>query len=280
MGMQHLNCTGALALLALSGAVAGCKTTSSTPTVKEPAVTWLDLEITDLSFAEYRVRLEGEIESPEPAILEVNRFELVENGRVVKRGQVPIKEPITPGEITIFHLDESSLFAAPEVLPEPGGHVDRTLIAVRGKLVLKRGGRLQELDYAQAKEVRLPRLPSVQVHELDAARYSDRELRVTLRLALINPNPFPLSLKGLDFVAWVATRQIGKGTLANGETIDPSVTALFEIGLPITATTYGPDVNQLIGATSFPYKLTGTLKGNSFEAPFELAGNIRLGSAK
>jgi Late embryogenesis abundant protein len=236
--------------------------------------------VTDLGFAEYRVRLEGEIESPDRATLEVNRYELVENGRVVKRGQVPIKEPVTPGEITIFHLDESSRFPAPDELPGPGGRADSALIAVRGKLVLHREGRFQELDYAQAKEVRLPRLPSIRVHELDAARYSDKELHVTLRVAVINPNPFPVSLKGVEFVASIATRQIGSGTLANGETIDSSATALFEIGLPITATTYGPDVNQLIRTASFPYKLTGTLKGHSFEAPFELAGNIRIGSAK
>jgi Late embryogenesis abundant protein len=280
MGVEYLRCARVLAVLALPAAAVGCKTTSSSVAVKEPAITWLDLEVTDLGFAEYRVRLEGEIESPERAMLELNRYELVENGRVVKQGQVPIKEPITPGEITIFHLDESSPFAAPDALPGPGGRSDSALIAVRGKLILQHGGRLQELNYAQAKEVRLPRLPSVRVHELDAARYSDKELHVTLRLAVINPNPFPVPLKGLEFVASVAARQIGSGSLANGETIDPSATALFEIGIPITAKTYGPDVNQLIRTASFPYKLTGTLKGHSFEAPFELAGNIRLGSAK
>ena len=280
MGMEYLRCARVIAVLALLAAAASCKTTSSSVAVKEPAITWLDLEVTDVGFAEYRVRLEGEIESPDRAVLEVNRYELVENGRVVKQGQVPIKEPITPGNITIFHLYESSPFSAPEALPGPGGRVDRALIAVRGKLVLRRGGRLQELDYAQAKEVLLPRLPSVRVHELDAARYSDKELHVTLRLAVINPNPFPVPLKGVEFVATIAARQIGSGSMGNGETIDPSTTALFEIGLPINAKTYGPDVNQLIHTASFPYKLTGTLKGNSFEAPFELAGNIRLGSSK
>jgi hypothetical protein len=280
MGIGYLRCARVLTVLALPAAVAGCKTTSSPVAAKEPAITWLDLEVTDLGFAEYRIRLEGEIESPDRATLELNRYELVENGRVVKQGQVPIKEPVNPGEITIFHLDESSPFGTPDALPGPGGRTDSVLISVRGKLVLQRGGRRQELDYAQAKEVRLPRLPSVRVHELDAARYSDRELHVTLRLAVINPNPFPVALKGLDFVASIAAREIGNGSLGNGETIDPSATALFEIGLPITAKTYGPDVNQLIRTASFPYKLTGTLKGHSFEAPFELAGNIRLGSTK
>src|SRR5216683_1666976 len=205
MGMEYLRCARVLAVLALPAAAVGCKTTSNSVAVKEPAITWLDLEVTDLGFAEYRVRLEGEIESPDRAMLELNRYELVENGRVVKQGQVPIKEPITPGEITIFHLDESSPFSAPDAVPGPGGRAD-------GKLILQHGGRLLELSYAQAKEVRLPRLPSVRVHELDAARYSDQEVQVTLRLAVINPNPFPVPLKGLEFVASVAARQIGSGS--------------------------------------------------------------------
>src|SRR5258707_15754116 len=159
MGMEYLRCARVLAVLALPAAAVGCKTTSNSVAVKEPEITWLDLEVTDLGFAEYRVRLEGEIESPDRAMLELNRYELVENGRVVKQGQVPIKEPITPGEITIFHLYESSPFSAPEALPGPGGRVDRALIAVRGKLVLRRGGRLKELEYAQAKAVLLPDRP-------------------------------------------------------------------------------------------------------------------------
>lgn len=270
----------AAALFAFSGITGGCKTASSTVAAKEPMVTWLDLQITDLGFAEYRVRLEGEVESPDPAMLQANRYEVVENGRVVKRGQVPIKESITPGETTIFHVDESSPLPAPDLLPGPGGRADAALVAVRGKLLLERGGRTQELEYAQSKEVPLPRFPSLRVHELDAARYSDRELRVTLRLAIVNPNPFPLALKQVDFAAWVSARQIGEGTLANGETLDPAATALFEITLPVTTTTYGPDVAQVIRASSVPYKLTGTLKAQSFQTPFEVAGEIHLHSAK
>jgi len=270
----------AAALFAFSGMAGSCKTASNQVAAKEPMITWLDLEITDLGFAEYRVRLEGEVESPDPAMLQLNRYEVVENGRVVKRGQVPVKEPITPGEITIFHIDESSPLPAPELLPGPGGKVDTALVAVRGKLILQRGGRTEELEYTQAKEVPLPRLPSLRVHELDAARYSDRELMVTLRLAIVNPNPFPLALREVDFAAWVSTRRIGEGTLANGETLDAAATALFEIALPVTTTTYGPDVALVIGASSVPYRLTGTLKGQSFQTPFELAGEIHLHSAK
>src|SRR5262249_39779810 len=203
-----------------------------------------------------------------------------ENGRVIKRGQISVKEPITPGEITIFHVDESAPLPAPELLPSPGGRADSALVAVRGKLVLQRGGRTQELEYAQAKELRLPRLPSLRVHELDAARYSDRELMVTLRLAIVNPNPFPLGMRGVDFAAWISGRRIGEGSLANGETLDSSATALFEVALPVTTTTYGPAGAQGIRASSVPYKLTGTLRGQSFQAPFELAGEIHLHSKK
>src|SRR5258708_6226007 len=112
MGMEYLRCARVIAVLALLAAAASCKTTSSSVAVKEPAITWLDLEVTDVGFAEYRVRLEGEIESPDRPVLEVNRYELVENGRVVKQGQAPIKEPITPGNINILHLYETSPFSA------------------------------------------------------------------------------------------------------------------------------------------------------------------------
>ncbi len=272
-----------LTLAALLSAVsAGCRSAPEAKKPQNPILTYLDLEVVDQGFNEYRVRLEGEVTSPEAAILQSTQYEILEDGKVVKRGEDPLREPMNPDETSIFHFEQTARFSSSSLATAPatGAATDLALVAVRGKLAIDRKGQREEVEYAISREVHRPRLPFIRIREVDAARYSGSEVALTVRLGAVNPNAFPVPLKNLTYDLFVGGRQMGSGTLAQGDTLDASTTAIYEIPVSITPQTYGPDATPLIQTRSLPCRITGSLRGQSFESPFALTADVKLNAPK
>lgn len=271
-----------LALAALlSAPPGGCRSAPEAKKSQTPILTYLDLEVVDQGFNEYRVRLEGEVTSPEAAVLQSAQYEILEDGKVVKRGEEPLREPMNPDETSIFHFEQTARFSssAPAALAT-GAATDLALVAVRGKLAIDRKGQREEVEYAISREVHRPGLPFIRIRDVDAARYSESEVALTVRLGAVNPNAFPVPLKNLAYDLFIGGRQMGSGTLAQGDTLDASTTALYEIRVSITPQTYGPDATALIQTRSLPCRITGSLRGQSFESPFALTAEVKLNASK
>ncbi len=260
----------------LSALSAGCRSAPEAKNSQNPILTYLDLEVVDQGFNEYRVRLEGEVTSPEAAVLQSAQYEILEDGKVVKRGAEPLREPMNPNEISIFHFEQTARFSS----STPAPATDLARVAVRGKLAIDRKGQREEVDYAISREVHRPRLPFIRIREVDAARYSGSEVALTVRLGAVNPNAFPVALKDLIYSLFVGGKQMGSGTLAQGDTLDASTTAIYEIPVSITPQTYGPDAAPLIQTRSLPCRITGSLRGQSFDSPFALTAEVKLNAPK
>jgi hypothetical protein len=87
-------------------------------------------------------------------------------------------------------------------------------------------------------------------------------------------------LKNLTYNLFVGGKQMGSGTLAQGDTLDASTTAIYEIPVSIAPQTYGPDATPLIQSRSLPCRITGTLRGQSFDSPFALTAEVKLNAPK
>jgi len=264
----------------LSALSAGCRSTPEAKKSQNPILTYLDLEVVDQGFNEYRVRLEGEVISPDAAVLQSAQYEVLEDGKVVKRGEEPLREPMNPDETSIFHFEQTARFSSPTPTPATGTQTDLALVAVRGKLAIDRKGQREEVEYAISREVHRPRLPFISLREVDAARYSGSEVALTVRLGAVNPNAFPVPLKNLTYNLFVGGKQMGSGTLAQGDTLDASSTAIYEIPVSIAPQTYGSDATPLIQTRSLPCRITGTLRGQSFDSPFALTTEVKLNAPK
>ncbi|MHB8874103.1 MAG: LEA/WHy family protein [Myxococcaceae bacterium] len=275
--MKPLTSLG-LALLLL----AGCKTGPETkPAGPAPEFASQELIIAEQGLTEFTVRFEGMVKSTDAAKLEKAVYELVVDGKVVKSGELPLGLEVAAGGNTPFQLEQTSKYVATaedlKAMDTRGGSL---LTALRGKLTVKSAGGTAVLEFAKSREVRVPRLPHVKLHELDAARYGADEASATFFLGVDNPNPFPVKLSGLDYKVTIGGKQMADGTRGSGEKVAAGSTGVFEVQVAVNKETFGPEVDKLIKTLTLPYVVTGSLKGDLLDEPYELKGDIKLNVSK
>lgn len=240
-----------------------------------------ELTVAEQELTDFKLRLSGQVSSPVPATLEKAFYELVVEEKVVKSGEQPLGVAVQPGAPAQFEIQQSSRYVASalelEAMSARGGAL---LAAIRGKVLARVGKKTVELPFARSREIRVPRLPQLKLHELDAARYSADEANVIFYLGVVNPNPFSIRLSGLSYAVSVGGKQVSQGELGKGERVSPSATGVFEAQVSINQETYGPEVGKLIKALVLPYEVKGELNGELFQQPYELKGEIKLNVSK
>ncbi len=274
---KHLfrDCLG-LALLSLAACKAGPELK---PTVADEVSG--ELAITQ-DLTEFTAHFEGQLKAAVGSALEKASYELVVDGKVIRAGEVPLSGAVqAEGSELPFSLEQSGRYvSSAEEFKAMSGRGGSMLVALRGKLFVRRAGKLEPLDYARSREVRVPRLPKVLIHEVDAARYAADEANATFYLGVDNPNPFPVKLSGLSYVLNIGGKKLGEGTVGSGEKVAASSTGVFEIPVQITRESYGPEVEKLIKTLTLPYQISGELKGDLLAEPYQHQGEIKLHLSK
>ncbi len=262
----------ALALFALA-----CKSTPEPGPEKQAALTAQELQVAEQNLTNFRVRFVGQLQSPVEATVEKAQYELVVEGKVVKSGEAPLNVPLTPDAPASITVEETGQYVASkeelQALSETGGAL---LVALRGKLLVRRGGKVDAIDFARSRDVRVPRMPTVKLHDLDAGRFSAEEAQIYFRLGVVNPNPFPVKMSGLTYQVLIAGKPMGDGTLGSGEKVDASSTGVFDLQVVLTKDSYGPDIVKMIKSLRIPYELKGELKGDLLGEPYEIKNEIKL----
>ena len=268
-----------LALLAL----AGCKTAPEVkPASAPPELASQELTIAEQGLTEFTVRLEGQVKSADAARVEKATYELVVDGKVVDQGEARLDQDVPAAGAASFKLEKTSKYVgSPEELKAISARGGSLLVALRGKATVSRAGQpMTVLEFAKSREVRVPRLPHVKMHELDAARYGADEASATFFLGVDNPNPFPVKLLGLDYKVLIGGKQMADGTRGSGEKVAASSTGVFEVQVPVNKETFGPEVAKLIKTLTLPYVVTGAIRGDLLDEPYELKGDIKLNQSK
>jgi hypothetical protein len=269
------------AALAIAVAAAACVTgPEPAPEGPPPEFVSQELELQQ-DLTTFNLRFQGQVKSARPATLERAAWEMVVDGKVVKSGEQPLDVRLPENGPGAFDLRASSRYvttpAELKAMSDRGGSL---LAALRGTLFIRRDGKIHPLPFARSREVRTPRLPTVKLQEIDGARYSDQEVDVHVWLGVVNPNPFPLGLSGLDFKAQVANQEVASGTLTRRDTIEPAATGVFEITFEVTEKTHGPGVKALIKSLTLPWSVAGVVRGELFTLPYDIAGTMRLNVSK
>lgn len=268
-----LRLTIAAALLVL----AACSAPQVKPTAAPPAVADQELSVSQ-ELTDFKVTLNGKVSSAAATRIEKATYELVVEGKVVKSGEAQLGIDVPAGGSAPFSISDGARYVASaeelKAFSEKGGTL---LAALRGKLHAQGGA---AVEFAKSKEIRVPRLPKVKMNEAEGARYSDEEVNVNLYLGVENPNPFNLPINGISYKVWLAGKQLNEGTRGGGEKVSPSSTGVWEIQIPFNKETFGPDVKKTLKANTLPYEVKGTLKGDLFEIPFELKGDLKLNVSK
>jgi LEA14-like dessication related protein len=262
-------------------ALSGCASTPTAPPVPPPELVSQELAV-EQDLTNFRLNFEGRLRPEQDAVVERAEWELVVEGEVTDRGQAELGVEVPAGETKPFLLKARSQYvSSAEQLQSLSAQGGSLLAALRGTLHVRQGGTVYPIAFARSREVRTPRLPTVVMQELDAARYSSEEANIIFRIGVVNPNPFPLRLGSVSYEVQVAGRKIGEGVRGTGEHVAPSATGMFEVQLPVSQATWGPDIKKLIATTRLPYVVTGEVKGELYAVPYQLEGTVQLyGTAK
>jgi LEA14-like dessication related protein len=267
----------ALALVLLATA---CKTGPETKPPATPEVSSQELNVVE-DVEDVTVVLNGQVTCADPATIEKAHYEVVADDKVLKSGDVALNIAIAAGGTSSFSVSDKARLAesveALRALGEKGGDM---LVALRGKLTVLVGATRTEVEFAKAREVRAPQLPTVVMNEVDFGRYSGNEVGGTFYVGVKNPNPFPIHLVSLSYDALVNGKSVADGELGRGEKVEPTSTGVFEVPVQVNQETYGADVDKLIKTKSLPYEVKGELKGALFAQPFDLKGTVKLNESK
>jgi len=261
------------ALLALG---LGCASAPTRPPV-QTALLAQDTVVVSQGLTDAALRFEARVAGPSGGVVERAEYELVSDGQVMKQGAAKLGTPLAGAAGADVSFEERAAYVqGPEDLARLSAQGGTVLLALRGVLVVRRGDTEEKLPFAASRAVRVPRLPTVVVEELDGARYSAEEVQLNLRLGIRNPNPFPLKLSGLTWKVAVAGKALDSGTLAEADSVDASATGVYPVEVAVTKDSWGPEVKALISRGILPYGVTGELTGPLMRVPYSLSGEVKL----
>ncbi|SET16159.1 Late embryogenesis abundant protein [Myxococcus fulvus] len=254
----------------------GCASAPSRPSA-QASLTGQQTSVESQGLTEATLRFGAQLESAGPGMVERADYELVSEGKVLKKGSAKLETALQPGAATEVSFQEKAAYVqSPEDLARLSAQGGTVLLALRGVLVVRSGDSEQQVPFAASRAVRVPRLPTVVVEELDGARYSAEEVQLNLRLGIRNPNPFPLKLDGLTWQVAVAGKALDSGTLAQADSVDASATGVYPVEVAVTKDSWGPEVKSLISRGILPYGVTGELTGPLMRVPYSLTGEVKL----
>jgi LEA14-like dessication related protein len=261
---------------------AGCKTGPEAGPAGAPALVRQEMAIPEQGLTDFRIRFEGDLTSPIALTADRATYEVVVEGKVIKSGEAKVALQLAAGETKPFTVEGGSQYVrSAEELKEVSAKGGTLLAAIRGKLyVTDANGKKHELDFARSRDIRVPRLPTVKLHELDGARYSAEEVNAVFYLGVVNPNPFPIRLAGLKYTVKMAGKQLADGTIGAGEKVDPAATGVFEVHADFNKQSFGADAPKVIKSHNIPYEISGELTSELVKEPYELKGDMKLNVSK
>lgn len=265
-------------LLTFAAWLAGCASTPPPPAAGSAVLGAEETSVTSQNLTDVELRYAGQLTSPGgPAVLEKADYELVSAGQVVDKGSVALNVALAADTPTPFSFPVRAAYVrTPEHLRALSERSGPLLVALRGVLILRAGQEAREVPFAASRQVRTPKLPVVRVEGMEGARYSAEKVDLQLRLAVENPNPFPLRVDALTWSLSVGGRKLGEGTQGRHDTVDAAATGVYPLEVAVTQETWGADVRGLIAKGVLPYQVTGELTGPLVRLPYSLSGDVKL----
>ncbi|MFO0598512.1 MAG: LEA type 2 family protein [Myxococcaceae bacterium] len=272
--------------------LAACKTTTEVADVMPPSVPVEDFAVVTQNLTQVDVKYTGSIEAGTDAItVETAKWEFVVDGAVKRSGEAKLNLQAPAGQKVDFTLSESLTYVKDEeelkAMDARGGSL---LLAMRGTLVVKvaqaaqgdqpAGTKTVELPFAKSREVRTPRLPHLKLVDFEAGRFSEVEVQATFHLGVVNPNPFMISMSGIEYSVSLSGKEVGKAFIGQGEKVLPASTGVFDVTATLNEETHGKEAAKIVKSLVVPYVLDATLKTALYSETNQSKGDIKLKAQK
>lgn len=273
--------------------LAACKTAPEVVAeVTPPSLPREDFAVVTQNLTQADVKYTGVVAAGSEAItVEKAVWEFVVEGAIKRSGEKPLGLAVAAGEQVEFNLAESLNYVKDEeelkAMDTRGGSL---LLALRGTLQISvpvpaagdkpAGRRTLELPFAKGREVRTPRLPHLKMMEFEAGRFSEVEVQALFHLGVVNPNPFQVSLTGIDYTVTLAGKEVARRSIAAGERVSPASTGVFDLSSTLNEESHGKDAAKLVKGLIIPYVLKATLRAPLYSEELESRGEIKLNVSK
>jgi LEA14-like dessication related protein len=269
---------------------AACKTVE--PVIKAemagPQLPEEDLQILTQSLTDCSIRYSAKVSSAEVQVtLEKAQYEFVVDGNVVRTAEKKLGVIVGAGEANAFSIEENLTYVKDEAelkaMDARGGSL---LVAIRGKIlatmfnVATQESKQIEFEFSKSKEIRTPRLPHLKMIEFDAGRFSDTEVQAVFHVGVVNPNPFVISISGLEWELSLAGKKVNSGTIGAGEKVSPSSTGVFDLTGTLSDTTHGKEAAKIVKSLVVPYALKSSMKAALYSEELSSSGDIKLTAAR
>ncbi len=202
------------------------------------------------------------------------RFEVVLDGKVVNRGELPLSTEIAAGAESSVEVPAELEYAqSAEELQALADRKAPLSYAVRGVLAVGS----QEIEFARASEVRPPHLPTVSMDSVEVLFGSESGLTVSAGLMVENPNPFAVTLQGLRWKLLLGGKPLGEDTVGRGEVLKAASHVRFEVSVALDP----GEVKErgLPSSGSVAYEVSGQLEAAPALVEMKQAGQAKILSA-
>jgi LEA14-like dessication related protein len=275
--------------------LAGCQ--SAPEVVAEstaPTLAKEDFAVVTQSLSQIELKYTGTVAAgSETVTVEKARWEFVVDGVVKTSGEDKLGMTAAAGQVVDFELDEMLQYVKDEEeLREMDARGGSLLLAMRGTLVLSvpvaatkdapASKRTLELPFARSKEVRTPRLPRLKLQDFEASRVDEGALEVqaVFHLGVVNPNPFQVSITGIEYQVELAGKEVNKGTIGAGERVSNASTGVFDVSATLSDATHGKDAQKIVKGLVIPYVIKASLSSQLANDTLESKGEFKLKAAK
>ncbi len=131
------------------------------------------------------------------------------------------------------------------------------------------------LTLADDGEMPTPSLPEPQAAEVQIATTGGGESGdMSMVLRVFNANVFPFKLKDWRYKVYINGKLMREATVGLGERIQSNTAIQYDIGIPLTEKTYGPEIKTLLNGQAVPYRVVGELRFLDISIPTDVSGEV------
>ena len=193
-------------------------------------------------------------------------------GRIFK-GTLAGATSVAAQEKTLLHFPVTLEFPDDATELEKVINWERALLGVKGTVTIDG----HEFSFGGERELGLPVLPEIVAHNPQVASTDGGKNGVAFFQVLIrNPNTFLMKVDKFSWGASLAGKELRQVGVGGPEEIPPSSDLELDDEIPLTTTSFGPNLRKVLRQHLIPYRLKGFWNIKGIHREFDHEGELEF----
>jgi hypothetical protein len=193
-------------------------------------------------------------------------------GRIFK-GTLAGATSVVAQEKTLLHFPVTLEFPDDATELEKVINWERALLGVKGTVTIDG----HEFSFGGERELGLPVLPEIVAHNPQVASTDGGKNGVAFFQVLIrNPNTFVMNVDKFSWGASLAGKELRQVGVGGPEEIPPSSALELDDEIPLTTTSFGPNLRKVLRQHLIPYRVKGFWSIKGIHREFDHEGELEF----